>query len=282
MSLNPFHTIGIGVTFSPNLKANVFEASRLAILFKSKLILIHVGEKSSEKTKKFKNLLEPFVTQSLDYEIVFKTGDPVNVILSVSEEKKVDLLILGALKQENFLKYYVGSIARKITRKAKCSVLLHINPSVERIPCNHVVVNGLKDPKTEKTIASAFYVANCLGSEKITIVEEITQDKRTVKVDDDKSLRKATIVKERLKLRETSRVNNIIKNIPEEHTQNIAIKSQPIFGTKGYSIGHYAQIARADLLIMNAPSKMTFWDRLFPHDIEHILTELPTDVLIIQ
>jgi hypothetical protein len=35
-------------------------------------------------------------------------------------------------------------------------------------------------------------------------------------------------------------------------------------------------------LVMNSPSKMTFWDRLFPHDIEHILTELPTDVLIIQ
>jgi len=27
---------------------------------------------------------------------------------------------------------------------------------------------------------------------------------------------------------------------------------------------------------------MTFWDRLFPHDIEHILGELPTDVLIVQ
>lgn len=280
--LKPFHTIGIGVTFSPNLKANVFEASRLALLFQSKLTLIHVGEESSEKTEKFKSLLAPFISQSLEYDIVFKTGDPVDVILSVSLEKKIDLLILGALKQENFLKYYVGSIARKITRQAKCSVLLLIKPSIERLPCSHVVVNGLKDPKTEKTIASAFYVANCLGSEKITIVEEITQDKITTKVDDDKSLRKANIVKERLKLRETSRVNNIIKNIPLDHTKDIVIKSQPIFGTKGYSIGHYAQIARADLLIMNAPSKMTFWDRLFPHDIEHILTELPTDVLIIQ
>ena len=121
-----------------------------------------------------------------------------------------------------------------------------------------------------------------LGAEKITIVEEITQDKVTVKVDDDKSLRRAAILKERLKMRETSRVNAIIENIPKDYTQDIAIKSQPIFGKQGYSIGHYAQIARADLLIMNAPSKMTFWDRLFPHDIEHILTELPTDVLIIQ
>ena len=55
--------------------------------------------------------------------------------------------------------------------------------------------------------------------------------------------------------------------------EDIVIKSQPIFGKRGYSIGHYAQVARADLLVMNAPAKMTFWDRLFPHDIEHILTE---------
>ena len=282
MSLKPFHTIGIGVTFSPNLKANIFEASRLAVMFQSKLVLIHVGTESAEKMEQFQNILEPFIKQSLDYSIVFKAGDPVDVILSVSEEKKINLLILGALKRENFLKYYVGSIARKITRQANCSVLLLINPSVVRLPCSRVVVNGLKDPKTKHTIASAFYVASSLGAEKITIVEEITQDKVTVKVDDDKSLRKAAILKERLKIRETSRVNAIIENIPRDYTQDIAIKSQPIFGKQGYSIGHYAQISRADLLVMNAPSKMTFWDRLFPHDIEHILTELPTDVLIIQ
>ncbi|MDB9960484.1 universal stress protein [Oceanihabitans sp.] len=282
MSLKPFHTIGIGVTFSPNLKANIFEASRLAVMFQSKLVLIHVGTESAEKMEQFQNILEPFIKQSLDYSIVFKAGDPVDVILSVSEEKKINLLILGALKRENFLKYYVGSIARKITRQANCSVLLLINPSVVRMPCRHVVVNGLKDPKTKHTIASAFYVASSLGAEKITIVEEITEDKVTVKVDDDKSLRKAAILKERLKMRETSRVNAIIENIPKDYTQDIAIKSQPIFGKQGYSIGHYAQISRADLLVMNAPSKMTFWDRLFPHDIEHILTELPTDVLIIQ
>ena len=89
-------------------------------------------------------------------------------------------------------------------------------------------------------------------------------------------------MKERIKLREDSRINEIIEHIPKQYVENIKIKSQPIFGKQGYSIGHYAQISRADLLVMNAPSKMTFWDRLFPHDIEHILTELPTDVLILQ
>lgn len=282
MSLKPFNTIGIGVTFSPNLKANVYEAARLALMFKSKLILIHVGEESSDKETQFHSILKPFIKDHLEVAIVFQSGNPVDVILSTSEEKQIDLLILGALQRENFLKYYVGSIARKITRKAKCSILLLIKPSIERVPCEHIVVNGLKDPKTKETIASAFYVASALSSNKVTIVEEITQDELAIKVEDDKSLRMATIVKERIKLRENARVKAIIEDIPEVYTKDIVIKSQPIFGTKGYSIGHYAQIARADLLVMNSPSKMTFWDRLFPHDIEHILTELPTDVLIIQ
>lgn len=282
MSFKPFKSIGIGVAYSPNLKANLFEAARLAVLFNAKLLLIHVGEASDEKTEMLAVILQSFKKDKLDYEVVFKTGDPVDVILSTTEEKNIDLLILGAVQRERLVNYYVGSIARKITRKAKCSILLLIKPSVNRVPCEHIVVNGLMDPKTEQTITTAFYVAKKLDSKKITIVEEIKQEKVSVKIDDDKSLRKATIMKERIKLREHSRIKEIITHIPEEYTKGKTIKLQPIFGKQGYSIGHYAQISRADLLIMNAPSKMTFWDRLFPHDIEHILTELPTDVLILQ
>ena len=282
MNTKGFKTIGIGVTFSPNLEANINEAARLALFLGSKLVLIHVGESSEDKLSVFSALLDPFKGQGLVFEVTFKSGDPVEVILSTTEEKKIDLLIIGALKKEKLLKYYVGSIARKITRKATCSILLLINPSKNRIRCNHIVVNGLKDPKTEETVTTAFLVGNKLGASKITVVEEVSDDEVSVKVDDDKSLRKSTIVKERLRLREEARVKAIIKAIPNGLTKSVKIKSQPIFGKRGYSIGHYAQVARADLLVMNAPRKMNFWDRLFPHDIEHILTELPTDVLIVQ
>ena len=226
--------------------------------------------------------MKPFIKEGLSYEILFKIGDPVEVILSITKEQMVDLLILGALQRENFLKYYVGSIARKITRQASCSVLLLIKPSVERVPCEHVVVNGLEDPKTKETLNSAFFVAHKLGANKLTVVEEISQQEVAVNVDDDKSLRKSTLVKERITMREESRVKEMIEEIPDDYKKDTIIKTQPIFGKRGYSIGHYAQMVRADLLVMNATSKMTFWDRLFPHDIEHILTELPTDVLIIQ
>jgi nucleotide-binding universal stress UspA family protein len=282
LSTNPFRTIGIGAAFSPNLKANLYEASRLSLLFGSTLILIHVGDTSEEKKDTINTILSPFIQEGLSYELVFQSGDPVDVILETVLKKKIDLLILGALKRENFVKYYVGSIARKITRKALCSVLLLTNPSIERIPCKHIVVNGLSDDRTQQAIHGAFFVGNSLKIEQLTIVEEITEQELDVTIDDDKSLRKSTLMKEKLRRREDVRINLILEEIPKDLKVNIKINKQPIFGKRGYSIGHYAQVARADLLVMNAPGKTGFWDRLFPHDIEHILTELPTDLLIIQ
>ncbi len=282
MTKNPFKTVAIGVAFSPNLKANLYESARLSLFFGSKLLLIHVGTTSPEKESSIKEILSSFVAKGLKLELVFRTGEPVEVILETVIKKHVDLLILGAVQRENFLKYYVGSIARQITRKAFCSVLLLINPSVIRISCKHIVVNGLRDDRTQHAIEAAFFLGHALKSEQITIVEEISHHEIAVNVDDDKSLRLATLMKEKLRRREDSRVQTIIDDIPSEYKEDITVKTQPIFGKRGYSIGHYAQVIRADLLVMNAPGKTGFWDRLFPHDIEHILTELPTDVLIVQ
>jgi hypothetical protein len=92
-------------------------------------------------------------------------------------------------------------------------------------------------------------------------------------------LRRATIAKERIKTREDRRVKSILKDID---CSNLSVKTQSIFGKRGYSIGHYAKLKRADLLVMNAPSKLSVLDRIFPHDIEYILSELPTDVLIVK
>lgn len=277
--MQKIHKILIGIAFSPNLKPNLFEAIRIANLFNAELIGVHVGEKTTKKEKDLNAVLSEADALNIPLKTIWQEGEPVEVILKTSVDEDVDLLILGALKKEKLLKYYVGSIARKITRKASCSILLLIKPSIIRQFCKHIVVNGLKDDKTEETIKTAVLFAKHLLCKKMTIVEEISQSELHVKVNDDKSLRKSTIVKERLKIREDRRVKNILKEID---CIDISIKTQSIFGTRGYSIGHYAKVKRADLLVMNAPTKIGILDRIFPHDIEYILSELPTDVLIVK
>jgi nucleotide-binding universal stress UspA family protein len=278
-----FKTLLIGFAFSPNLKANVFEATRLAYYFNAKLFFLHVGEKTKAKENTFLDILKLPKESPEKIEILWEKGDPVNVILSTCLRYKIDLLLLGALKRENVLKFYMGSIARKITRKASCSVLLLIDPSIERKPSQHAVVNAFESPQTEPTINAAFHFASDLNINKITLVEEINRSEHNLDVYDDKSLRRATLKKEKIKRREHSRVNQILKKIPKSYKDNIKIISQSIFGTRGYSIGHYAKLVRADVLIMNASeTKKTFLSKFFPKDLDYILRELPTNVLIIQ
>ena len=283
MKKRNFKTLLIGFAFSPNLKANVFEATRLAYYFNAKLFFLHVGEKTKAKENTFLDILKLPKESPEKIEILWEKGDPVNVILSTCLRYKIDLLLLGALKRENVLKFYMGSIARKITRKASCSVLLLIDPSIERKPSQHAVVNAFESPQTEATINAAFHFASDLNINKITLVEEINRSEHNLDVYDDKSLRRATLKKEKIKRREHSRVNQILKKIPKSYKDNIKIISQSIFGTRGYSIGHYAKLVRADVLIMNASeTKKTFLSKFFPKDLDYILRELPTNVLIIQ
>ena len=273
------YKILIGIAFSPNLKSNIFEAIRIANMFDAELVGVHVGTKSDKKKSDLKALLSEADSLNRPFKTIWKVGKPVDVILETCSEQNINLLILGAIQKENLLKYYVGSIARKITRKSPCSVLLLIKPSLIRVACKHIVVNGLKDDRTEETIKTAFVFSENLSCNKITIVEEVSQDELHVKVNDDKTLRKANIARERLTTRENQRVKNILDDINQK---KITVKTQSIFGKRGYSIGHYAKVKRADLLIMNAPDKLGFFDRIFPHDIEYILSELPTDVLIVK
>ncbi len=277
-----FNTLLFGFAFSPTLDANLMEVSRLARFLKAELILLHVGSATAEKEYRLREILDRDPDGAVNIEVVWREGEPVPVLLTAAVEFEVDLLLLGARQHEHGYRFYMGSIARQLTRKIGCSVLLLIKPSVERVPCQHIVVNGLDDPDTPLAIATAFRMSRVLGARQVTIVEEIRARDVSVEVVDDRSLKRATLVKERIKRREDSRVLDIVAQVPEEYTSGVTVKTQPIFGRRGYSIGHFAEVVRADLLVMNAPRRSTLWDRIFPHDIEYILSDLPTDLLIVR
>ncbi|MGB5437874.1 MAG: universal stress protein [Maribacter sp.] len=280
--IHPFKTILFGFAYSPSLKVNVLETARIAHFLNAKLILLHVGDKTVDKLTKINEIISEIEHKHLAIDIIWRTGKPYDIIFDTCVRNHIDLLILGARQHENMFQFYVGSIARKLTRRVSCSVLLLIKPSAVRVPCKHVVVNGLNAPDTPLAIADAFYMANALGSQQLTIVEEIGQKELHVTVQDDRTLKKVNLVKERLKHREESRVRKIIAELPSTLTGSVKVKTQSIFGKRGYSIGHYAEVVRADLLVMNAPTKIGLLSRIFPHDLEHILADLPTDLLIIR
>ncbi|WP_417603071.1 universal stress protein [Owenweeksia hongkongensis] len=277
----PFKVIATAIAKSPNLEANIFESMRVTSKLGDKLILIHVGKRTDEDERSFNDIIKSSDVQLGNVELVWVEGEPASVILEIAKAKQVDLIIAGAVPREGLLRYYMGSVARRLVRGADCSILLLTHPNKLQSTCGKVVVNGLDHPKTADTIKVAASVATRLGSRELTIVEEVDPSKIGTKVDDDLSLKKANRAKQNIEKNEEKRIQGILKEIESELSLKVGQKC--IFGKKGYTISHFTESQCADLLVMNSPdTKLGFLDRMFTHDLEYILSELPSDLLIVH
>jgi len=143
------------------------------------------------------------------------------------------------------------------------------------------VVNGLDHPKTADTIKTAVYIANAFKTKQLTIVEEVDPKKIKSRGNDDMSVVKASRQMENIKRDEKHRLEDLLKDVPKN--DDLVIKDKCIFGKQGYTIGHYAEKNHVDLLILNSPdTKLGILDRVFTHNLEYILSDIPTDILIVH
>ena len=277
----PFKTIATAFAFSPYAEANLHESTRIAKMLDAELILIHVGVKTPDKIAQVDLLISQTEIDPKKVRIEFREGDPVKCILDSCKENRVNLLIAGAMKKENLLKFYTGSIARKLCRKAKCSILLLTDRSVIRNKCREIVVSGDNHEKTEITVRTANYFGKILEAEHITIVDEIDPKLAGDSADDDAQLEQTSKKRKELKCKEEERIQRLEQKLEAE--ESLPVGHKCIFGKPGYTIGHYAAANKADLLVMNAPSaKLGIMDRVFPHDLEFVLSDLPCCLMIVH
>ncbi|MFT4755726.1 MAG: nucleotide-binding universal stress UspA family protein [Vicingaceae bacterium] len=279
--IRPFKSIATALAFSPTAEALLFEAKRISERLNASLTLIHAGVKNSANESRVHELLEKVGLQKKSIKLIWKEGKPEKVLLEVCLLEKVDLLILGAIKHETLVKHYTGSVARKISRNPPCSLLLITNPQKSTQGLRKVVVNGLNHLKTKNTIEKACYFALSFDVKKITVVEEIRPTEVKTKIDDNLTLEQAYHEKQELRRREDKRIFEILKPIPIPSQTEISVRA--VFGKEGYSISHYAEVKKASLLVMNSPdNKLGFLDRLLPHDLEYVLSDMPCDLLIVH
>lgn len=269
------------MAFSPRSEALLCEAKRINSRLGAQLVLIHAGAKNERLEREMKILLSKVEIAEADVEVIWKEGKPVEVLSEVCSTERIDLLILGAIQNEDMLRYYLGSVARKISRKPPCSLLLITNPQKKSSGLSSVVVNGVNHIKTEHSIISALNFSKAFSVKELAIVEEVETSNLKTRIDDNQSLEKAFREKEAYRKAENNRILEIIKPYKEEVDAKIHMKC--IFGRHGYSIGHFAEVTKADLLVMNSPDKkMGFLNRFFPHDLEYVLSDMPCDLMIIH
>jgi nucleotide-binding universal stress UspA family protein len=276
----PFETIGVAVAFSPRLEMVLGEARRLAATFGARLVLIHVGDRTDAKEALLRQTMAKAGLDDPEIPVVWREGDPVSRLLETCKDNTVDLLILGARRRENMLRYYLGSVARGLSRAAKCSLLLLTEPKAAGSDFTKIVVSGVVNPKTIFTMNTAVYMARELGGREMTVVSESDQPGLAMAVAEDSPAGEAFHLKEQFTTEEAAQIHAMVcLCAPGE----IKITERVIHGRSGYAIRQYAEHEKADLLVLNSPdSRYGLIDRIFTHGMEYVLEDLPCNMLIVH
>ena len=277
----PFETIGLAIAFSPRLEELLGEAKRLSELFGAQLLLMHIGERTRSKEARLDEIFHRMGIDEKKTRVTWHEGEPVATLLELCKLNVVDLLVLGAMQKENVLRYYLGSVARRISRKAKCSVLLLTEPKKEGTRFRKLMVNGIENIKTSHTINTALYFARKTGARQITVAIETLESGLAMTVAGETTVGEASRIRKEFNEDELSKVHDIVTKCDMQG--NIEVSEKLIKGKPGYAIRQYAESKKADLLVINSPDvKYGIIDRIFTHDMEYILEDMPCNVLVVH
>ncbi|MDF9795490.1 nucleotide-binding universal stress UspA family protein [Catalinimonas alkaloidigena] len=276
-----FKKLAIALAFSPRYEAILHESRRFQELFNAYLVIIHVGNKTDDKEQLLQEKLDEIGFEKDKVKVVWQKGEPAKQILKVCHKEKVDLLVAGAMKKENIFRYYIGSVARTILRKAECSVLVLIHPSHKPQPFRKIVINGGEKQSLFATLSKGVALGKMEHALQIHILREVRMLGLAMAVageegnENQYGLAKRKIVEE-----EIQNVNKLLKKLD---TGEINVHVKVFAGKPEFEIAKFSRKVKSDLLILSAPRhKLNLIDRIFPHDMEYLLADLPSNLLVVQ
>ncbi len=272
--------IGLAFNFSHNSRALIKEADRIANLFDAEYFILHCGSDEGHAKIKIEELLEEQNIEPEKVNIIIERGDPVNMILNSARSSELDLLISGALEKERTLNYYLGSVARKLIRNSQCSMLILPSPKIEPKPFKNFCVSVDYTTQSEHTLLTAYQLAKKENAERIHLVREYQLPGLSIAVSDSGSMSEIDSKVNLWREEEKEKLNLLIKEL---NLTDIEIKPVCLNGKEGWAISNYVKEVNADILAVTAPrKKLKFFDRVFSHDLEFILRELPSPLLIVK
>ena len=275
-----FKVIGLAVSFSPTTQAMVMEASRFVKWFQSDLVLIHVGKKESEKTEALQKLIDNSGLDTARIKVFWVEGEPAEQILKVCNQESVDLLVAGALRKENLVNHYLGTVARKIMRKAKCSIWMIIDPSLDLLPLKNFVADAEDSPNINSLLSIACFLASKEQGTLLHVVRELKLLGLALAAREQCTEAEYDELQQNMLREETTLIQKELEHIPH---QDLNINIKLLSGKSGFELTQFAKLEEADLLIINAPPrKFSLFDRVFTHDQEYIFSDLPCNLLIIN
>ncbi|HOV92575.1 MAG TPA: universal stress protein [Candidatus Kapabacteria bacterium] len=274
-----FQKIALAYNFTPTSNDLLKEALRIQKLFSSKLYLIHIGKDGENYDNLLYNLHKETELKETDYELIWREGDPGLEIIKACSEKEIDLLLAGALEKENIIKFYIGSVARKLMKYSPCSIMIFKIPIINK-PFRKIFVSIDYSPLGEKALQVAYQLAIKEGNPSLDVVREFYIPGLTATLQDSGVVGQYEDMIEKATKEEEEKTRLFLNEII---LRNINIEIHCIYGKEKHAERNFVDKNSPDLYII--PSKIkkpTLWERFVPMETEHIFEDLPSNILIVR
>ena len=143
-----FKNILCPIDLNPRSKMALKKAINIAYQFNSKIILLNIHEEFYSKEEmvmsrvsvntlndefkkiavkakeEMKTLIKELEADTIDCEYVLREGKSSDIILKISEEKNIDLIVMGTNGRNSLSDYVVGSTTQKVIESSKCPILV--------------------------------------------------------------------------------------------------------------------------------------------------------------
>ena len=289
-----FHRLAVAVSFSPRREAILAEVARIRRMLHAQVTIIHVGKPNERSIVHLESLLEKYGLDGPDCKLVFQPAGRVASIVRLCREQQVELLICGAVPNNGILDVLWGSVAKRLIKNAPCSILVLAKPKMKAQPYRKIVVSANQQTamsrrwqyseaeatdSLQENIQKAMAWARADAAETIHVLREANHYGLAMSTSADEPEEQHGRLRRQLVSESIAAVELLIGPYMEElPTPNIKITG----GKMGVELAAFARKAKADLLVMQAPAaeKLGFFWRMASPEFEHILAELPCNLLL--
>lgn len=249
------------------------EAKRMRDRLGGHLNLIYVGERSASIANKFKAVLRELELPE-ESTVHYHEGDPASAILAAAAENEVNLIVAGALEKEVVLKPFLGNVARRLVRDARCSVMLFTKPEREPQPLRRIVFMAEYSEHGRAALEAAIALAAKEKTEKLYVIRVYTSfdEARAAMVAKSGA---ADAPAARTLDQEEAALERFIDSAGETA---VPIEARCIRGNTGYAAADFVQSVEANLLVVPLEPHSTE----LPNHIAWVTETIPCNLWVIR
>ena len=276
----PYKRIAVASAFSPRFEQVLAEAKRVRERLGSELHLIYVGEQNDQTKARFTTALDELDLPG-DSTIYYQEGSPAEAILQVVSANDVELIVAGALEKEVVLRPFLGNVARRLVREARCSVMLFTKPDREPKPLQRMVffVPEYSD-HTRRALQMTLQLAVQEGTESLHVIRVYTSfdaARATLRANQEEATGDPQPEARTLEEEEEA-LDQFIERA--EAPPEIAIEGRCIRGNTGFAASDFVQAVEANLLVVPVDPSTSSTE--LPAHISWVTDVIPCNLWIIR